>query len=163
MAVEAVVQILKAAAETSHQTISHSLVRLFSKLAAHAEGGVAEVRPHADAALRDQIRQLLEGWSLADPNPDAYGAALQRMSRAGPVFAVPAEGGYPTEPDRLVAMALEVDAVGPHVLAATDRVVEEGRLGQLLDALAEAPESEPTHAVWSHLATPDIVKRLAAR
>src|SRR6266566_4741477 len=37
MAVDAVLDIVKAAAESSHATISHSLVRLLSKLAVHAE------------------------------------------------------------------------------------------------------------------------------
>src|SRR5438105_3124634 len=84
MAVDAVLEIVQAAADSSHQTISHSLVRMLSKLAAHAEGGAAEVRPQADAALRDQVRQLLQGWTLTDPTPGAYGAALQRMARAAP-------------------------------------------------------------------------------
>ncbi len=162
MAVEAVLALLKAAAEASHQTISHSLLRMLSKLAAHAEAGTAEVRPHADAALREQIQQLLEDWTLADPNPEAYGAALHGMSRAAPLFAPRAERADVAEPDRIVAMALEVDTVGPGVLAAADRVVEEGRLGQLLDALAqvgEAPAAAPE--VWARLATPDVVRRLA--
>src|SRR5437762_3208072 len=123
MAVDAVLDIVQAAADSSHQTISHSLVRMLSKLAAHAEAGVAEVRPQADAALRDQVRQLLQGWTLADPNPGAYGAALQRMARAAPERAATLDGDHPTEPDRIVAMALEIDAVNPHVLAAADRVV----------------------------------------
>src|SRR6266516_3006059 len=54
MAVDAVLEILQAAADSSHQTISHSMVRMLSKLAAHAEAGAATVRPQADAALRDQ-------------------------------------------------------------------------------------------------------------
>src|SRR5689334_10980852 len=163
MAVDAVVEILKAAAEASQQTISHSLVRILSKLAAHAEGGVADVRPQADAALREQVRDLLEGWTLRDPNPDAYGAALQRMSRTAPLFAPRAERGHPPEPDRIVAMALEVGTVGPHVLAAADRVVEEGRLGRLLEALAEAPDTAAAPELWARLANPDVVRRLAAR
>ncbi len=163
MAVDAVLEIVRAAAESSHQTISHSLVRMLSKLAAHAEGGAPEVRPQADAALRDQVRRLLEGWTLADPNPDAYGAALQRMARAAPARA--ATGGeYATEPDRIVAMALEVDTVNAHVLGAADRVAQEGRLGQLLDALAEVPESQGAAAqVWARLATADVVRQLATR
>src|SRR5881392_1417814 len=164
MAVDAVLDIVQAAAESSHQTISHSLVRMLSKLAAHAEAGVAEVRPQADAALRDQVRQLLQGWTLADPNPGAYGAALQRMARAAPERAATADGEHPTEPDRIVAMALEIDAVNPHVLAAADRVVQEGRLGQLLDALAEVPESQgAAPEVWARLATADVVRQLATR
>ncbi len=163
MAVDAVLEIVRAAADSSHQTISHSLVRMLSKLAAHAEGGAPEVRPQADAALRDQVRRLLEGWTLTDPNPDAYGAALQRMARAAPARA--ATGGeYATEPDRIVAMALEVDTVNAHVLGAADRVAQEGRLGQLLDALAEVPESQGAASqVWARLATADVVRQLATR
>ena len=163
MAVDAVLEIVRAAADSSHQTISHSLVRMLSKLAAHAEGGAPEVRPQADAALRDQVRRLLEGWTLTDPNPDAYGAALQRMARAAPARA--ATGGeYATEPDRIVAMALEVDTVNAHVLGAADRVAQEGRLGQLLDALAEVPESQGAASqVWARLATADVVRQLAMR
>src|SRR5437870_12282546 len=164
MAVDAVLEIVQAAADSSHQTISHSLVRMLSKLAAHAEGGAPQVRPQADAALRDQVRRLLEGWTLADPNPGAYGAALQRMARAAPDRAVTPEGEHATEPDRSVAMALEVDAVNAHVLAAADRVVREGRLGQLLDALAEVSESEGAASeVWARLATADVVRQLATR
>ncbi len=164
MAVDAVLDIVQAAADSSHQTISHSLVRMLSKLAAHAEAGVAEVRPQADAALRDQVRQLLQGWTLADPNPGAYGAALQRMARAAPERAATLDGDHPTEPDRIVAMALEIDAVNPHVLAAADRVVREGRLGQLLDALAEVPESQGAGPeVWARLATADVVRQVATR
>jgi hypothetical protein len=164
MAVDAVLQIVQAAADSSEQTISHSLVRMLSKLAAHAEAGAEEVRPQADAALRDQVRQLLQDWTLPDPNPGAYGAALQRMSRAAPPTVVPDAGAHPTEPDRIVAMALEVDMVTQRVLDAATRVAEEGRLGRLLDALAEVPESQWTAAaVWARIATADVVRQLAAR
>jgi hypothetical protein len=165
MAVDAVLEIVQAAAESSEQTISHSLIRMLSKLAAHAETGTDHVRPQADAALRDQVRRLLEGWTLADPNPGAYGAALQRMSRAAPPArpATDAES-HPTEPDRIVAMALEVDTVSQRVLDAAARVVELGRLGQLLDALDEVPESQWTAAaVWARIATADVVRALASQ
>src|SRR5213080_3925168 len=97
MAVDAVLDIVQAAADSSHQTISHSLVRMLSKLAAHAEAGVADVRPQADAALRDQVRRVLQGWTLTDPNPGAYGAALQRMARAAPARATTADGEHASE------------------------------------------------------------------
>src|SRR4029077_4655607 len=64
MAVDAVLDIVQAAAESSQQTISHSLLRMLSKLAAHAQTGAEEVRPQADAALRDQVRRLLRDWTL---------------------------------------------------------------------------------------------------
>src|SRR5205807_1389437 len=92
MAVDAVLDIVRAAADSSHQTISHSLVRMLSKLAAHAEGGVVEVRPQADAALRDQVRRLLQGWTLTDPNPGAYGAPRDGGRRAATRH--PGTGGF---------------------------------------------------------------------
>src|SRR5207249_896965 len=105
----------KAEAESSQEAISHSLVRLLSKLAVHAEAGAAPVRPQADAALREQVQRLLAGWTLPDPTPGAYGAALQRMARAAPAGAAPRTDHHLTEPDRLVAMALEIEIGRAHV------------------------------------------------
>src|SRR5216117_3927018 len=161
MAVDAVLDILKAAAETSHATISHSLVRLLSKLAVHAEVGAAPVRPQADAALREQVQQLLAGWTLSDPNPGAYGAALQRMAQAG---ALPRTDHHLTEPDRLVAMALEIGTMGPRLPAAVDRVVAEGRLAQLLDALeGGVADSAAAATVRARIATAAAVQQIVAR
>src|SRR5256884_6597145 len=142
MAVDAVRGILKAAAESSQEAISHSLVRLLSKLAVHAEAGAAPVRPQADAALREQVQQLLAGWTLPDPTPGAYSAALQRMARAAPAGAPPRTDHHVTEPDRLVAMALEIGPMGPPLHAAVDRVVAEGRLPHLPHPL-EARVADP--------------------
>jgi len=163
MAVDAVLDILKAAAESSHATISHSLVRLLSKLAVHAEAGAAPVRPQADAALREQVRQLLAGWTLPDPNPGAYGEALQRMARAAPA-GTPRSDHHATEPDRLVAMALEIGTMGPRLHAAVARVVAEGRLAQLLDAL-EGGAADPAAAatVRAQIATAAAVQQIVAR
>jgi hypothetical protein len=74
MAVDAVVELVQAAANTSGQTISHSLVRMLSKLAVHADEGSVLARAQADGALRDQVQQLITGWQLDDPNPDGYRA-----------------------------------------------------------------------------------------
>jgi len=160
MAVDAVLDILKAAAESSQEAISHSLVRLLSKLAVHAEAGAAPVRPQADAALREQVQQLLAGWTLPDPNPGAYGAALQRMARAAPA-GTPRSDHHVTEPDRLVAMALEIGTMGPRLHAAVDRVVAEGRLAQLLDALeAGVADTAAAATVRARIATAAAVKLL---
>ena len=64
MAVDAVLDILKAAADAEGQTISHGLVRMLSKLAVHAELGQEQVRPLADRALREQVERLLSGWEI---------------------------------------------------------------------------------------------------
>jgi len=160
MAADAVLEILKAAAETSQQAISHSLVRLLSKLAAHAESGSDEIRPQAEAALREQVQRLLQSWTLADPNPGVYGAALQRMARAAPTGPA-APGESLAEPERVVAMALEVETVGPRAVAAVEHIVEAGRLGALLEALQQVPDERgAARAVWERVATSDVVRRL---
>jgi hypothetical protein len=163
MAVDSVLDILKAAAETSHESISHAMVRLLSKLAAHAETGGAAVRPQADAALRDQVRALLAGWTLPNPTPGAYGAALQGMARTAPSASSPGRAnGQALEPDRVVAVALEVGVAGPRLTTAVDAVARGGRLTQLLDALNGAPASEAAEVVRRHVATADMVAWLVA-
>ena len=82
MAMDSVVKILKAAADASGQTISHGLVRMLSKMAAHAERGEEVLRPVAENALREQVDSLLTGWNLDDPSPDAYTKTLQHLSTA---------------------------------------------------------------------------------
>jgi hypothetical protein len=82
LTVDAVIDVVRAAANVSGQSISTSLVRMLSKLAAHAEqptGSVLQTR--SDAELRDQVRRLISSWELADPNPDDYTAALDSISR----------------------------------------------------------------------------------
>ncbi len=163
MAVDAVLEVVQAVAAASKQSISHSLMRMLSKLAANAERGAPAARPLADAALRDQVRAILSGWKLDDPNPGIYGVALQRMSRASPLFVAPAEQMHLPEPERVIQMSLEVDAVGPNVWRACAHLVDTGRLGVLLDMLESAPDQTDTsRALWERAASPDTLRWLLA-
>ena len=88
MAVDAVMELVQAAAETSQQTISHSLVRLLTKLASHAEQGAAPaLRAGAESELREHVQRLIGDWTLDDPNPDNYRVVLDHMAKAAPLFA----------------------------------------------------------------------------
>ncbi|HEX8673610.1 MAG TPA: hypothetical protein VF710_17070, partial [Longimicrobium sp.] len=87
-AAEAVVKLVEAAAGASEQTISHSLLRLLSKLAAHAERSGGPVRMAAERELREQVQLLVGGWTLPDPNPEAYSETLDRLSRSATGTAV---------------------------------------------------------------------------
>ena len=160
MALDAVLEVVKAAADASQHAVSSSLMRMLSKLAAHAEQGATQARSLADHALRDQVRSLLTGWDLADPNPAAYGAALQRMSQAGPTQVAPMERMHAAEPERLVQMSLEVNAVGPHVYRACTELVNSGRLPQLIDLLEQAPGTEAAEALWNSAVSQDTVRWL---
>lgn len=162
LTVDAVMKVLRAAATSSEQTISHSMTRLLTKLAAHAGQGSATVRSQADAALRENIEALIEGWELKDPNPDAYTNVLDSMSRAAPLFQESdSEDERLSGADRLVQMALEVDAYGPIVGKALSDVLEEAGTRTLLAMLREAPEgSEVGERIRSQLTSPSLFRQL---
>ncbi|HEU4570503.1 MAG TPA: hypothetical protein VFS07_08025 [Gemmatimonadales bacterium] len=165
MAVNAVMDLVKAAADASEQTISHSLVRLLNKLAVHAEVGSArEVREGADRELREHVRQLVSGWTLDDPNPNAYTDILEGMSRARPAAAPAAEGAArEAEPERLLQMAVEVEALGETVIRAADTLVAGGRLGAVLDILEQAPKrNETVVTLLEYVVTPERLRALLA-
>ena len=179
MAVDAVMEVVIAAAEASKQTISGSLMRLLSKLAVHAENGATEpARNQADGALRDHVQQLIGNWELDDPNPGAYGSVLEGMSRAAPIFITSEEQRNPCEPERMVKMSLEVGVIGDITTGAVAQLIALGRMGLVLDLLDQAPRgSQVVELVWRQLMQlqpiraafeeekPDlrIVERLTAR
>ena len=161
MAVDAVVELVQAASLPSQRPISSAMLRLLSKLSSCAETGGEAVREHADAAVREQVRELIEGWSLDDPNPHLYTVALDSMTRAPQSFTALVSAQHDAEPLRVVQMAIELGAVGPSFEEAAAAVVEKGELGELVPMLVEAPaESPPAAALWNLLATKENLLRL---
>ncbi|MGH7546078.1 MAG: hypothetical protein ACREKI_07840 [Gemmatimonadota bacterium] len=159
--VDAVLEIVKAAAEASHQTVSHAFTRLLSKLAVHADKGNAWIRAEADAAIRDQVRQLIQGWTLEDPNPSKYTRALEGMARSAPGHDAAGEQVRSPEPPQVLQMCLEVDAIGPALWRAVETMMQQGRLSLLLGILEGAPAGNRTaEEVWRHAGTLDQVTRL---
>jgi len=167
LAVDAVLEIVRAMADASHKTVSDPLVRMLSKLAAHAEQGTGAARPQADEALREQVHDLLTGWTLEDPNPDPYARALQRMASAAPATATKmGEANHNADPVRLLQTGLEVGVLGPGAWRAVGRLVEGDAIAALVDVLEHAP-SPPAGAdlapVWERITAPETVRRLAVR
>lgn len=153
MVADAALSLVLAAADASNHVISDSLLRLFGKLAMHAERGAPELRADAEAALREQIEELMEGWNLADPNTKSYGGILEQMSSDGPLFVVAQDQTQPVEPERVVQMSLEVGSVGPTALEAVDQLVARGEVGVLVKLLDEAPaDSASAEALAEHVA-----------
>jgi hypothetical protein len=164
LAADAVLEIVRAMADASHKTVSDPLVRMLSKLAAHAERGTGPARPQADEALRDQVRHLLTGWTLDDPNPDPYERALQRMAGTALGVAASAAVGHDAEPVRLVQTGLEVGVLGPGGWRAVGRLVERGAEGiaALVEVLERASQaSAAAEPVWERITAPETVRRLA--
>src|SRR6267143_717488 len=136
LAVDAVLEIVRAMADASHKTVSDPLVRMLSKLAAHAEQGTGAARPQADEALREQVKDLLTAWTLDDPNPDPYARALQRMAGTGLGRSRPAsDANNDAEPLRLLQTGLEVGVLGPGAWRAVRRLVEGNGVATLVDEL----------------------------
>ena len=161
MAVDAVVELVKAAAETSGQTVSTSMVRMLSKMAAHADGGTPVGRVKADGALREQVQQLMAGWELEDPNPDGYRITLDNMSKRAPLF-VNTDHSIPIEPERLLMMGLEIETLGDQVWRSADVMVAKPDVTPLLDTVDNAPAPWIRDALWRHIATPERLRVLLA-
>ena len=160
LAVDAVLEIVRAMADASHKTVSDPLVRMLAKLAQQAEHGSAEARPHADEALREQVRGLLTGWTLEDPNPEAYGQALQRMTAATPAKSPPrSRSTQAAEPLRIVQTALEAGVLGSVAWRAVERLVAEHHVGELVRVL-EASRTDVA-PLWTRITAPEVVGQLA--
>ncbi|HET9003173.1 MAG TPA: hypothetical protein VFN39_04135, partial [Gemmatimonadaceae bacterium] len=160
MAVDAVIELLRAAADVSHQTISHSMLRLLSKLAVHAERGAAERRVDADAALRENVRMLVGQWTLEDPNPDAYRSVLEGMSKARPRLDTTAAAAFPVEEQRLVQMALKIGVAGDSTWRAIETMIEKRQLPVLIGMLERGPRPTVAQRIWERVATPERVRAL---
>jgi hypothetical protein len=162
MAVDAVLEIVKASADASGQTISHGLVRMLTKLATHAERGTDLTRPRADVELREQVGRLLEDWRLEDPNPEAYGRVLEHLATSvhneteRPRWAAAAE----PEPLRLVQISLEAGAFGPLADRAIDQAINGGQLSGLLELVAAPPANGQAGAemILARLIRPENLK-----
>src|SRR5213596_1802331 len=162
LAVDAVLDIVRAMADASHKTVSDPLVRMLSKLAQHAEQGTAAARPQADEALREQVRDLLTGWTLDDPNPDAYGRALHRMVAAATPAQQRSEIAQTAEPLRILQTALEAGVLGFAAWRAVERLLAENNVGPLVQLLESSPgPSGSVDPLWARITAPDVVRQLA--
>ncbi len=154
LAVDAVIEVVEAAAATTGQTISHQLLRLLHKFAHHAEQGPAQLRAEAESTLRWNVAQLITDWSLEDPNPGSYTEVLEGMVRRTPDAPEEVEDWLDCEPETVLQIALETDCGGPRVQAALETLVE-ARLPVAVELLHGAPAGSATaDAMWRELATP---------
>jgi hypothetical protein len=162
MAAGAVIDLLKAAAEASSETVSHGLVRLFTKLAVHADSGSTTAKPLADSALRDQVHSLLADWNLADPNPTEYRIMLQQMSKAAaPMPQALAPSNEPMfEPLHVLQMALELDENSPGLWRALDALVAADQVAGVIELLGQMPACDVARSLWARMRTPVFVQRL---
>lgn len=151
--VEAVVDLVKAASAAEGQTVSHSMLRMLSKLAHHPSASSAAMRGKTDPSIRDVMRRLIDDWTLDDPNPEAYRQALENMSSMRRITDKPTNGAQPleVEPERLIQIAIEIGAIGPQVHLAMEDLQVSGRVDALLDLVERAPSPGAGAPVWDFL------------
>jgi hypothetical protein len=156
MTVEAVLDLVNAATAEGTQTISHSMMRLFSKLSRFAEtDSDASRRAAADSSMREQMGKLISEWKLDDPNPTAYGKVLQKMSRTGSGKAT--NEYIDCEPERIVQMGFELSVGGPRFDVAIDAMLNSARFTELLNMIDNAPDAAYAENVWGYLDSHDIL------
>jgi hypothetical protein len=156
----AVLTLLRAVSASNAQAIPQAMVRLLTKLAFQADKGSQAVREEADLALREGVRQLVDKWSLDDPNPAPYTRVLERLSRH-PSGTPQAADEHPAEAIRLVQMSLETDTVGDAIWAALEEVVSAGQASDVVRMVDDPNVAEDIQEhFWSHLATPQNMRIL---
>ena len=157
MTVEAVLDLVQAASTDGRQTISHSMMRLFSKLSKYADGEADPVRrANAEASVREHMGKLISEWNLDDPNPTAYGNVLQKMARSK-AKATTSNPYTDCEPERILQMGFELSTSGPRFDNALDALLNSARLDLLMNLLDKAPAKEFAQSVWSYLDSHDIL------
>jgi hypothetical protein len=162
LSLEAVIDLVKAAAATEQQHVSHSMLRLLSKLAKHADSAVERQRFNADKGLRETVSRLVGEWGLDDPNPEGYRAVLEQVSHVAGLGTGAFSDSPPIEcePQRIVQMSLEIGVVGPTLWRAVDRLEREAKYGALLDLLDGAPNRTAAAEVLQHLALRETLRRM---
>jgi hypothetical protein len=163
MSADAVVDLARAATSGSGAPISNSLLRMLRKLGQHAERGSAPSRLVAESALQEQIAEMVQGWELADPNPDGYAYALKRIATAEPTFIAANEASFAPEAERIVKMAIETGGIGePLDRAVTDFMVK-GRIPDLITILDGTTKANPaTDRVRARIEDPEMLSATLA-
>jgi hypothetical protein len=149
----ATLQLLRAVSDADKGSLPQAMVRMLTKLAFQAEKGSLNIREEADHGLRESVRQLVDRWTLDDPNPAKYTRILERLSRH-PSAAQPATVDRSSEAIRLVQMACETDTVGDAVWVAVQELVQEGRATEVVALVEhEAVAEDIREQFWLRLAT----------
>ena len=107
---DAVMEVVEAAAATTGQTVASHAARPAHKFAHHAGESTGEIRTEADSILRDNVAQLIRNWELADPNPSEYTTVLEGMARQAPRPRVLEADTTSCEAELVLQMALKLPA-----------------------------------------------------
>jgi hypothetical protein len=163
MAVDAVLDLVRAAAVATSRTISPALLQLLGKLAEYSEQGAPGVRDRADFAFRNQVRQLIEGWESwndSNPAPAGYQRTMERLGLAGPSPLRGHSSTYECEPERVLMMSLEVGVANSSTYAAASYLISQGKTARLRDLFTRTPHAELPRDILRQVANVRMLKGL---
>jgi hypothetical protein len=161
MAVDAVLTLALAAARVSQQVISQPMLRLLVKLAGHAQRGAPVIRASADAAVRDHVRELINGWTLPDPSTGGYGRILDQLALPTDMRRIEHGVTQLCEPERIVELCFELRNAGPALWDGVEVLVARGNIHVVFDLLDQLPADDPVVALTrTRLATPEYFRAL---
>ena len=163
MAVDAVLDLLRAAAVATSRTISPALLQLLGKLAEYSEQGAQGIRDRADFAFRNQVRQLIEGWEGWDANnpaPAGHQRTMERLGRAGPSPLRGRSSTYECEPERVLMMSLEVGVASASTYAAAAHLIHQGKTARLRELFTRSPHAELSRDILRNVANVRVLEGL---
>lgn len=150
----ATIEWLERAAGATGETLSPHLLRLLSKLSDRAQHSAS--RAASEQAFRGAAQDLVRGWTLDDPNPNAHALLLNQ------IWQHEAAETENTLPDpgtaRLVQIALEIDESFDDAADAAQALIAEGRIASLLQWIEEAPGRRAAASIESLLVSPAAVR-----
>lgn len=157
-AAEAVVDLAEAGAEAVGRDISNWMLRLLGKMSSLAAGSNGTQRVAADRSMRAVVRRMIEEWTLENPNPTDYDAALQRIAEEPPVVTMRGGETVEIDPARILKMSLEVRDITTSTVRSIHALTLQGKPGQAIDILSESPFADPKlDGLWNKLATVETV------
>ena len=153
---------LSTAATAAERPMSHQMLRLMTKLATLADE--RDDLP-SEAAFRDATHELVNGWTLQDPNPAVHAelldriASCERTDSGSPGHNAITERSI-VESSRLVQMALELDTTGEDSLAAVETLVAVGAGQQVMSWITQAGPTESARVVHLTATSERAVRQL---
>ncbi|MGI8497731.1 MAG: HEAT repeat domain-containing protein [Gemmatimonadaceae bacterium] len=158
LAVDTLISMLRAGARASEQSLSTASLTLLSKLAAHSRQGSEMTRALSEAALRESVRGLVAGWRTAGDGIAGEGEP-QLLGARESVERIVDRRDNGCEPERVVQMSLEIGVHGAAAEEAIQKLVREGKIAFLLDALDATPDaSESGDALRARLSTEETLR-----
>jgi hypothetical protein len=163
VAVDAVLDLVRAAAVATSRTISPALLQLLGKLAEFSEQGAPGVRDRADFAFRHQVRELIEGWegwNDNNPAPAGHQRTMERLGMAGPSPLRGHSSTYECEPERVLMMSLEVGVASNSTYAAAAHLIHQGKTAHLRDLFTRSPHAELPRDILRKVANVRVLRGL---